>query len=122
MQLFVFIVFLVISLSFAKPQPSRARFILTVGYRERAVLQLRAGSDSVTDSNIHKIPANVDRCTSRPLEVIAKRLVVGTLFLAWYILKYVAHFHTIVVTLLLDPLKPEPHLPFFALQAWVTIS
>ncbi len=97
MRLLAFAVFFFTSLSSAKLQPAKARFSLTVGCHEKAELQLRAGSDSAIANNINKTPATVHRVTPRPLEVTAKRLKVGTLFLAWYMLKYVAaHFHIIV--------------------------
>ncbi len=122
MRLLAFVVFLIISLSSAKLQPSKARLSLTVGCREKAELQLRAGSDSAIANNINKTPATVDRVTPHPLEVTAKRLVVGTLFLAWYMLKYVAtHFH-ITVTFTVNPLKLVSHPPFSTSLAWVIIS
>ncbi len=100
MRLLAFAVFLIISLSSATLQPPKARFSLTAGCREKAELQLRAGSGSVIDHNsITKAPATVDdRVTPRPLEAMTKRLVVGTLFLAWYMTKYVASHFRIIVT------------------------
>ncbi len=115
MRLLGFVIFLLVSLSSAKSQPSRARFALTVGSCERAELQLRAGSDSAIANNINKIPATVEHGTSCPLEGMAKRLAVGTLFLAWYMLKYVAHFYTII-KFTVDSLKPDSHFPFFHCQ------